>query len=153
MPEKILRNIRAATVSASNAFAEVEATLSLSIESRFVYMVSAVRVVVDTVTALDTACNFQWQICRESQSAIVTYADPAAIWKGHRQTALTTSGGVALPFEWNYDLTMPYAIAASTLFFGVKTTGAAADTIFSMNLSYYPAKVTDRQFWEASTSR
>lgn len=151
---EVLRNIRVSNAGATDGvFQQVACELALSLESRFLYYITSVAVAFDTLNFLDQAAVVQWQICRGSKSAIVGYEDSDVLWKGGLELTATTSGQRQIPMTENIPQFHPYAVAAPTLYFGVLGTGVASAFTLSANLSYYPQKVTQNQFWEASQTR
>lgn len=150
---EVLRNIRTNVAIADTTYTEQECNLALSLESSFLYYVTCVSVALDTLSALDTSAAVQWQITRKSKTAIVGYNDSDVLFKGGWENLITTSGVASFLLTEHQPQAHPYAVASPSLYFGVLGTGIAASMNVNLNMSYYPQKVTQKQFWEASQTR
>lgn len=150
---EILRNIRTnLTLSAADTYTEVEINLALSLESRFLYFVTDIFVM-NSDQAITSGDIWEWQITRRTQAALVNYSNSNVLWKGGHINLLTTSGMSTVPLQEHISLNHPYAIAMPSLFFGADSAGAGSALDFSLNIQYFPMKVTQAQFWEASQTR
>jgi len=151
----ILRNIRASvTMSAANTYTESEVNLALSLESRFLYFVTAVQSCLrNPAAAMDGDTDYSWHIARASQVAVLPISNSSVLWGNGLARVQTTTGGSVFETGSTQHMSPAYAVANPSLFFGLNSTSAGLAIIVDWNIWYYPMKVTQNQFWEASQTR
>lgn len=150
----VLRSIRGTvTQSGANAYTETEINLALSLESRFLFYVTGLQVFFESINQVDDDTIFTWHLSRATKSAVGGFSDSDIIWVGGFGVLTTTSGAAVWPPVMCRELAHPYAIANPSLYFGIDTVGAAVACSASIQLQYYPEKVTQNKFWEAAQTR
>lgn len=148
------------TESAAGTFSETSYDTQLSIDRGLIWLIHAVEfstalanLETPAAGAVETAAA---QITRESQTALLDLNDPDLIARDYavirRSAAIGTDAGPLWVYDHGprrIDFIPPLPYAASTIYIGIQTSNAAAQTVTG-RIHYTLRRVTDKFFYRVA---
>lgn len=142
------------TESSANTYTEAQIITNIGIESSYVFMATGCYIYLDTNGAIVDADEIHAQLTYTSQSALIAPGDADWILGRGVHFHLTTSGGLATPFEETMYYSMaPYPIAQNILYWGVRGLSLANAGTAAFKLEGFLKKVSSTDFLRITRSR
>lgn len=134
--------------SAANTFTETEIDLNLSAVGGYAFIMT--DLILAHTAAMDAADEATaLQLCYTTQTAMISQSSAEQLWRWDWKCMVSTNGGSVTELQRHFVMGAGgLAIARSSLFFGIKSTGLAGTATGKAVLRGYYAKVTPEQYFK-----